>query len=52
MKKRIIKKLAQRYANFIYKRASKASTKTDFDVWFNLGMGLDRWCVARDIWLD
>jgi len=52
MKKKMIKKLAQRFANFIANRLQKAPTQTDVDVWFNIGMKLDKWCIARDIWLD
>ena len=46
------KKFLQKIANAIYNMAKRSTTRTDFDLWFNTGMKLDRWCVSREIYLD
>lgn len=45
------KKILQKIADAIYNRLEATKTKKDFDMWFNIGMKLDTWCVDRNIWL-
>ena len=45
-------KILQKIADFICKRIQGAKTQTDVDVWFNIGMKMNTWCVERDIWLN
>ena len=47
-----MKKLYQKIANFIYNKAKNAKTKTDFQLWFDIGMRFNNWCISRNIWLS
>lgn len=45
-------KFLQSLSDIILVRMSKASTKTDAELWFDFGMRLNGWCVNRDIYLN
>lgn len=50
--KKLIKKIAQSYANFIIERLKVASSDSEFETWYIQGLYLDTWCESRGIELD
>lgn len=53
MKRKIITKITQSFADFIYERLKNAQSDEEFNTWFNLGAKLDAYCVVyHEIYLD
>lgn len=55
MKEKLLKKrneILQNFANFIIERLEHSKTEREFNVWLNLGLNINYWCVEREIYLD
>lgn len=49
--KKFISKILQKFADKIIINISKAKTKADVILWYNIGIKLNNWCILRNIWL-
>jgi len=53
MKKIIITKLAQKFANFIYTQLQNSNSIKEIDFWYKTGIKLDSYMIVfHDIYLD
>ncbi len=50
--KKIIKRIAQSYADFIIERLKNAQSDKDFETWYIQGLYLDFWCESKGIDLE
>ena len=51
-KNRVIKKIAQKYANFLIDRLEQSADQQEFEMWFTQALYLDLYCEQREIYLD
>ena len=54
MKEKLLKlrnELLQKFADFICDRLEEAQNDKEFDYWMWQGLGLNYWCVERNIYL-
>ena len=49
---RVIKKIAQKYANFLIDRLEQSTDQQEFEMWFTQALYLDLYCEQREIYLD
>ncbi len=50
--KRIIKKVTQRYADFLISRLELSNSNEEFETWFTIALHLDLYCTNRGIYLN
>lgn len=50
--KKLIKKFAQSYADFIIERLKSAQSDKEFETWYIQGLYLDLWCENKGIELE
>lgn len=51
-KNRVIKKIAQKYADFLIDRLEQSTDQQEFEMWFTQALYLDLYCEQREIYLD
>ena len=51
-KKELTRKVAQKYADILYKKLKESLGKDEFNTWYTMALYLDYWCVSKDIYLD
>jgi len=49
---RVIKKIAQKYADFLIDRLEQSTDQQEFEMWFTQALYLDLYCEQREIYLD
>jgi len=49
---RVIKKIAQKYADFLIDRLEQSTDKQEFEMWFTQALYLDLYSEQREIYLD
>jgi hypothetical protein len=53
MKNKILTKISQKLADFIYNRLSESKSHDEIKFWFNFGMTLDNYLITfHEIYLD
>jgi len=50
--KEIIKKVTQRYADFLISRLELSNSDEEFETWFTMSLYLDLYCTNRGIYLN
>ncbi len=49
---KLIRKIAQPYANFLIEQLKQSTTQQEYEIWFTQALYLDFYCEQKGIYLD
>lgn len=50
--KKLKQKIFQSFADFIINRLKDAPNEKTFNLWYNIGVDFNLWCVEKDFYLN